>query len=137
MADTSDGQFQKQGRGSERRDGPGSAGAASVGNAEQPGLQERVGRRSDPEPHGGSLAEPLKASRLFPPGPGDRAGWAELLRETPWLAPAIESGVRVSVDGVAFFLDQSRTDQLRAGGNGVVSVCGAAALIELKRRAGR
>jgi hypothetical protein len=33
-------------------------------------------------------------------------------------------------------VDASRTDQLRAGGNGVVALEGAAALIELRRRAG-
>jgi hypothetical protein len=37
-------------------------------------------------------------------------------------------------DGLAATLAGSRTDQLRAGGNGVVSICGAVAITILARR---
>jgi hypothetical protein len=73
---------------------------------------------------------------LFPPGPSDAEGWQRLLADYPWLAPAVESGVRVSLDGVAVVVDANRADQLRAIGNGCVSVQVAAAFIELSRRAG-
>lgn len=73
---------------------------------------------------------------LFPPGPSDVDAWQRILADFPWLAPAVESGFRVVVDDVALVLDASRTDQLRAGGNGVVALQGALAFTVLARRAG-
>lgn len=73
---------------------------------------------------------------LSPPGPSDADAWQRILRDHPYLAPAVESGVRVLVNGVAVVVDESRTDQLRAGGNGVVAIQGAAAFTVLARRAG-
>ena len=70
----------------------------------------------------------------FPPGPGDRSAWQRILADRPDLAPAIESGVRVLVDGVAYVVDAYRTDALRACGNGVVPRQGAAAYRLLRRR---
>lgn len=82
------------------------------------------------EPHGyAGLGE----RELFAPGPGDLR-WTDIIANRPDLAPAIEPGFRVLVDGVATKLDQSRADQLRCGGNGVVPLCAAAALVELVRR---
>lgn len=73
---------------------------------------------------------------LFPPGPADADAWKNTIARWPWLAPATQPGVHGAVDGVAVVVDASRTDSLRAIGNGVVAVQGAAAFIELSRRAG-
>lgn len=68
---------------------------------------------------------------LFAPGP--TADWGSI-PEQVW--PAIESGFRVLVDGMAVVVDAGRADQLRCGGNGVVAIQGAVAFIELMQRAG-
>jgi DNA (cytosine-5)-methyltransferase 1 len=52
------------------------------------------------------------------------------------LYPALEPGFRLLVDGRPVVLDESRTDQLRCGGNGCVPLSAAVAFIELVRRAG-
>ena len=104
-----------------------------LGDADLAGLQRRgrVGERRGDEQSAGAGSIPL-----FPPGPADAEGWRRLLAEYPWLAPAVESGVRGDVDGMALVVDANRADQLRAIGNGVVAIQGAAAFIELSRRAG-
>lgn len=70
---------------------------------------------------------------IFAPGPTDRL-WSDVVARWPFLAPAVESCVRVLADGVAVVLDESRADQLRAGGNGVVALQGACAFVDLLRR---
>lgn len=83
-----------------------------------------------------------RARPIFPPGPSDREGWATVLRETPWLAPAIseeeaQSLLRREPDGLSPELDfGNRTDRLRALGNAVCPLQGAFAFITLARRAG-
>jgi hypothetical protein len=77
---------------------------------------------------------------IFAPGPADPL-WAYILAEFPELAPAVseeeaERLIRDLAPGMAATLAGSRTDQLRACGNGVVAIQGAAAFIELARRAG-
>jgi hypothetical protein len=72
--------------------------------------------------------------RVFAPGPGDAVEWQRILSRKPWLAPAVEPGVCVHVDGVALVVDAGRADQLRCGGNGVVALQAAVALTELLRR---
>jgi len=67
---------------------------------------------------------------LFAPGP-KCATWARTLRKSPYLAPAVEPGLRLLVDGMAVALDASRADQLRCGGNGVVVAQAAAAFVHL------
>lgn len=52
------------------------------------------------------------------------------------LGEGLRAGFRVLVDGLALVVDQSRADQLRCTGNGVVPCQAAAAFIELARRAG-
>ena len=79
---------------------------------------------------------------IFAPGPADPE-WGAILRERPWLAPAVlagekapESGVRGMADGDALVVDESRADQLRAIGNGVVALQAAVAFTILARRFG-
>ena len=94
-------------------------------------------RRTGGADEGGTVAELHRAPSelpLFPPGPADRDGWRELLGAHPHLAPALEPGVRVHVDGLAVVVDAARTDQLRAGGNGVVPLEAACAFVLLARR---
>jgi len=67
----------------------------------------------------------------FPPGPSDFDAWREV---PPHFAPAIESGLRVLVDELAVVVDESRADQLRCAGNGVVPLQAAVAFTELVRR---
>lgn len=86
---------------------------------------------------------------LFAPGPSDprwaryigagRIGtWERSVTDDeagscPW-APATKPGVRMLVDGMAIVVDESRRDQLRAVGNGVVPLQIAAAIVGLIRR---
>ncbi len=88
---------------------------------------------------GGGKPEPLcgerRAVTSFPPG-YDSDEWGEVIEEVPQLAPAVEPGFCVLVDGVAVVVDQGRTDQLRCSGNGVVALQAAVAATILDRRAG-
>lgn len=85
------------------------------------------------EPGDDSSSE-LRRISAFPPGPNDHDQWQRILTDHPHLAPAIESGVCVLVDGTAVNLDASRADQLRCCGNGVVALQAAVAFTELLRR---
>lgn len=85
------------------------------------------------------LREPAATERSgfeFAPGPEYELLWRELLERSPYLAPAIEPGFRCVADGTSLVVDQSRTDQLRSLGNGVVPLQAAAAFTILARRAG-
>lgn len=77
---------------------------------------------------------------LFAPGPSDPR-WPAILTEYPWLAPAIseeevERLLHYLADGSAASLACSRTDGLRACGNGVVALQVALAFTVLARRVG-
>ncbi|VCC54043.1 gp67 [Burkholderia pseudomallei] len=72
---------------------------------------------------------------LFAPGPIDDR-WPGIIANRSDLAPAIEPGVRVLVDGLAYVVDESRNHQLRQVGNGVVPLQAAVAIVTLARRAG-
>lgn len=72
---------------------------------------------------------------LFAPSPADQR-WAAILADHPHAAPALEPGFRELVDGVAFYMGDSRSARLRCVGNGVVPLQAAAALIVLARRSG-
>lgn len=79
----------------------------------------------------GWLSEP--SLPLFPPGPGNTEAWAAIIDERPDLAPAKET----PQSGVCRLADEyRRVDRLRAVGNSVVALQGAAALVSLARRAG-
>jgi site-specific DNA-cytosine methylase len=63
---------------------------------------------------------------IFAPGPKSQR-WPAIIANDPHLAPAIEPGLCVLVDGCSVVADESRADQLRCGGNGVVPLCAALA----------
>lgn len=74
---------------------------------------------------------------IFAPGPSDFDGWGRVVADGSFdfRAPSIKPGVRVLVDGKLLVVDQSRADQLRCAGNGVVVLQAAAAFVGLMRRA--
>lgn len=72
-------------------------------------------------------------TEIFAPGPNDPR-WSDILVESPFLAPAIKSGFLSVAYGDAVVVDESRTDQLRAIGNGVVALTAAVAFAVLTRR---
>ena len=126
--------------GSERVAHPIDSGNSASGNGDQREGSKRTEGREDrpqPEPRGsgkhmgnasvgrdqdrdaqpsGEIADERR--RLFPPPPNDRGAWAEVLRERPDLAPAVESEVRGVVDESSRTLD--RTSLFKILGNGVV-----------------
>jgi len=112
------------------------AGSAALGNPGQQGLPHA----EQPEPagawagHEGRAAAELRGAPLFAPGPLDPR-WAAVVSHRPDLAPAVEPGVRMLADGMAYLVDESRAHQLRQVGNGVVPLQAAVALVELVRRA--
>lgn len=72
---------------------------------------------------------------VFAPGP-DSPEWRDISCRLPHLTPATESGLRMLADGLAVVVDESRGDQLRCVGNGVVPLQAATAFIELFQRVG-
>ena len=105
------------------------AGQQGLPHAEQP---ELAGAWPGLE---GRAAAELRGAPLFAPGPLDPR-WAAVVAHRPDLAPAVEPGVRMLADGMAYLVDESRAHQLRQVGNGVVPLQAAVALVELVRRAG-
>lgn len=73
---------------------------------------------------------------IFPPGPDDLRAWAEVLAVDPSLEPSLRRVADGPSGGVDGYDDPTRTDQLRALGNGVVPLAGALALRLLAERAG-
>lgn len=108
----------------------------AVANTGQP----RLPHAEQPEPagawsgHEGRAATELRGAPIFAPGPLDPR-WAAIVANRPDLAPAVEPGVRMLADGMAYLVDESRAHQLRQVGNGVVPLQAAVALVELVRRA--
>lgn len=84
--------------------------------------------------HEGGAASELRGTPLFAPGPIDPR-WPGVVANRPDLAPAVEPGVRMLADGMAYLVDESRAHQLRQVGNGVVPLQAAVAFVELLRRA--
>jgi len=99
----------------------------AVGHAEQPkrrsdterGRQRVSGRSATEESYQG-------CAPIFAPGPASD-DWQRITIDAPHLAPAIEPGVCVLVDGSSVVVDTSRADQLRCVGNGVVALQAAVA----------
>lgn len=89
------------------------------------------GKRFGTDAHG-SVAE-LCGPFVFAPGPKSEL-WADVIETMPHLAPAVEPGVRMLVDGVAYVVDETRADALRCAGNGVVALQAAEAFRHLAER---
>jgi DNA-cytosine methyltransferase len=124
LADAGSRQLPQPGRRSDRRDGTRSA-SQDVSDAFAAGLPyaEQTELPGTQSIHKGRTVEQLCSS--FAPGPGD-ARWPEILREFPWLAPALESPVRGMADGLPDWMDRAlsgRTKRLRQLGNAVVPDC--------------
>lgn len=118
------------------RRGPTSSGGgvADAGVQGLEGCQQRDplhGGRHRQEAHG-PVAE---LCCPFAPGPSDPR-WPDIVRVRPDLAPATQPGVRLLVDGMDALVDESRVQQLRATGNGVVPLQAAYALATLARKIG-
>lgn len=111
-------------------------GCCPVAHASQSRLPhaEQPSQSGQPQPLGRRAASELRGTPLFAPGPVDPR-WAGVIAHRPDLAPAVEPGVCLLADGMAYLVDESRAHQLRQVGNGVVPLQAAAALVELVRRA--
>lgn len=109
---------------------------SAVGDSIGAGLEEWRCERGD---DGAECAATERASvPFFAPSPSS-PDWADLLVRYPWMRPALaqaetECTVRDGFDGLAALVADTRTDALRAAGNGAVALAGAAALRELLRR---
>lgn len=120
--------FGESRRGPDRRTAAGGAGD-ELAQPVVSRLERRVGAvMAGPRDGGHDADAGGSGAGLFAPGPsGEWSGVPE------WLWPATQPGVRVLVDGSAMVVDESRADQLRCSGNGVVALCAAAAFVELVR----
>ena len=93
----------------------------------------RSGRHTDGQ-HVGPITD-SDSQQLFAPSPeSDR--WGGIVANAPHLAPATEPDVCLLADGMAYMVDASRSDQIRACGNGVVPLQAAGAFVALVQRAG-
>lgn len=148
--------------GGEAASGIGDAGAIlepTDAQLAEPAIEGLPQRRDQPGDCGETSGEPPAERRgleLFPPGQGtwtrwfvspdgrafrvakdeDARAWSRIVRESPWLDPATQPGVRLLAHGTSLLVDESKTDQLRMLGNGVVPLQAAATLVELDRRLG-
>lgn len=132
------GEDQSEGDQRERRRPAADGGRCAVADTGEPRLPhaEQPGQPGQPEAYRrGAAAELRGAQLLFAPGPIDPR-WPGIVANRPDLAPAVEPGVRMLADGMAYLVDESRAHQLRQVGNGVVPLQAAAALVQLLRRAG-
>ena len=128
VADPRHGLVPVAGRGPQRRDGAGPAGAV-LGDA-------KCQRRENPlrlSDFGSPKSESARGYRVYPPARNDHAGWAAV-------EASLEPAVCRDADGLAPGLDPSlfayRNQRLRAVGNGVCPLTAATAWIELRRRFG-
>ena len=117
-------------------------GSAELGNTDIEGLEGRdIGRDSGGERPARETSTEFRYP-LYPPGPGDRDGWARLLREYPELEPTFckeghmlpemqetQSDLRRTPYGTPSGVDL----RLRAVGNGVVPAVAGRAFRELAR----
>lgn len=121
LANTSNGQFPQPRRGSQKRYGAGSA-SVVFPDTKYARLEERRGLSSGANGRTRAITEPVLPP--FPPGPADRDAWERVLREQPWLAPALSKEETQSLlCGMAPRLPNpldARTSRLKALGNAVV-----------------
>ena len=134
LADTADGQLPQPGRGAQGRGRarPPSPDVADADGERGSGRRARrdVGRSPSPhqrtedewERHGGASDD--SSISLWPPIPGDAAGWRDYIA-----AGGAEPAVRRGADGTA-----ARLERLRALGNGVVPLAAAVAYRTLSAR---
>lgn len=94
---------------------------------------ELAGRPEQPDPQRPAIAG--SSLPIFAPGPNDPR-WAEIIREHPYLAPAVVAGVHKLVARKPLVVDSCRADQLRCTGNQVVAAWSALALAILLAEAG-
>ncbi|WP_038708288.1 DNA cytosine methyltransferase [Burkholderia thailandensis] len=128
---------QRMSAGARRKSRPERSGVA-MGDANEQRKQQsdyEVGTESRERSRDGACRAGGGFLDLFAPGPIDDR-WPRIIANRPDLAPAIEPGVRMLVDGVAYVVDESRNHQLRQVGNGVVPLQAAVAIVTLARRAG-
>ena len=123
-----------------RRSPVGGGALADPGSGRRSGAEPIVGEGCGaPREEWGQQANGLEGlCGVFAPGPGNLRIWGRIVSDGSLngLAPATQPGVRMLADGVALVVDESRRDQLRAIGNGVVPLQAAYALSVLARRAG-
>ena len=97
------------------------------------GIRLRSGRSADGQ-HVWPIVD-TDRQQLFAPSPRSD-DWGAIITSKPHLAPTTEPDVCLLADGLAYMVDASRADQIRACGNGVVPLQAAAAFIALVQRAG-
>jgi DNA (cytosine-5)-methyltransferase 1 len=104
-------------------------GRADVGDAASSRPSRVAGRQLQHEvaTEAGVQVADLNGRSIFPPGPADREAWGKV-------APSSQPALRRMANGLAFGLDKSRRDRLRACGNGVVPLQAAVAYAELLER---
>jgi len=115
LATAGGGLIQKPGRGPQGGDGPG-PGGAELADAESNHRRTGIG-----EAQAGTGPDIERRGR--PPGPSDSAGWAAILSERPWLAPAVESHVCRDTSRIPRWVDVDRRKRLKALGNAIVPAC--------------
>lgn len=132
-------QWQQQKGAASRSIESGDLGAIEVADPSQPRREGRE-QHSPHDGRGGASDAHRPAAELcdvplFAPGPNDDR-WTAIISEHNHLAPALKPGFCVVVDGLAVVVAESRPDQLRTVGNGVVPLQAALATVLLARRAG-
>lgn len=142
LADAQHGQRREHGNAGEERSEVRKAAtrrSSKLADTGKPGSQGRKLRGTSAggdRPEASRSTAELRTVPVFAPGPSDRESWAGIIANTPYLAPAIEPGFCVLFDGLAYVVDESRADQLRCSGNGVVPSQAALGLFLLLKRAG-
>lgn len=95
----------------------------------------KCGRGADSSGGGQQDGSTSERCGLFAPGPSDPR-WADIIRDNPELAPALEPSFCKQVNGLPFNMDDCRAARLKCSGNGVVALCASVATVVLARRAG-
>lgn len=107
------------------------ASSCQLANPQCIGLRSR-GRSDDRDDR--TVTHP-NSQFIFAPSP-QSSYWRAVIADAPYLAPATEPDVCLLANGMAYLVDASRSDQIRACGNGVVPLQAASAFVALIQRAG-